>query len=188
MRACEGCRKRKIKCDAATTNSWPCAACIRLKLNCVPPTMSYDQDYKPELPTFNIDRSQNYQPAPASSPEDYHRQMSMSSQLSADMSQALPHSVPVTYADNVRMYQAPQYLDSQHQEPLPYASIQAPPVVPHAMSQAMSQSMYATPITGTAQNLGSPESDGSWQSRTENVSNLADALGELKIEQSGVRM
>lgn len=37
MRACEGCRRRKIKCDSATTNTWPCAACVRLKLHCVPP-------------------------------------------------------------------------------------------------------------------------------------------------------
>ena len=43
MRACEGCRRRKIKCDAATTNSWPCAACVRLKLHCVPPTVNYDR-------------------------------------------------------------------------------------------------------------------------------------------------
>lgn len=42
MRACEGCRKRKIKCDAATTNTWPCGACVRLRLHCVPPTISYD--------------------------------------------------------------------------------------------------------------------------------------------------
>lgn len=42
MRACEGCRRRKIKCDAATTNTWPCAACVRLKLPCSPPTMGFD--------------------------------------------------------------------------------------------------------------------------------------------------
>lgn len=41
MRACEGCRRRKIKCDAATNNSWPCAACVRLKLQCVRP-VGYD--------------------------------------------------------------------------------------------------------------------------------------------------
>ncbi|KAI5780667.1 fungal-specific transcription factor domain-containing protein [Peziza echinospora] len=44
MRACEGCRRRKIKCDAATTNTWPCSACVRLKLHCVPPTVQYDRD------------------------------------------------------------------------------------------------------------------------------------------------
>ena len=43
MRACEGCRRRKIKCDAATTNSWPCAACVRLKLGCIPPTVNYNR-------------------------------------------------------------------------------------------------------------------------------------------------
>lgn len=42
MRACEGCRRRKIKCDAATTNTWPCASCVRLKLSCLPPTLSFD--------------------------------------------------------------------------------------------------------------------------------------------------
>jgi hypothetical protein len=45
MRACEGCRRRKIKCDAATTNTWPCSACTRLKLHCIPPMLQYDRDY-----------------------------------------------------------------------------------------------------------------------------------------------
>lgn len=45
MRACEGCRRRKIKCDAATTNTWPCSACVRLKLHCVPPMMQYDREF-----------------------------------------------------------------------------------------------------------------------------------------------
>ncbi|KAI5296604.1 hypothetical protein KEM52_005901 [Ascosphaera acerosa] len=44
MRACAGCRKRKIKCDAATTNSWPCSACARLKLQCIPPQFVQDSD------------------------------------------------------------------------------------------------------------------------------------------------
>ena len=47
MRACEGCRRRKIKCDAATTNTWPCSACVRLKLHCVPPMVQYDRDFAP---------------------------------------------------------------------------------------------------------------------------------------------
>lgn len=45
MRACEGCRRRKIKCDAATTNTWPCSACVRLKLHCVPPMVQYDREF-----------------------------------------------------------------------------------------------------------------------------------------------
>ncbi|PUU82536.1 hypothetical protein B9Z19DRAFT_1099110 [Tuber borchii] len=50
MRACEGCRRRKIKCDAATTNTWPCSACVRLKLHCVPPMVQYDRDFAPSQP------------------------------------------------------------------------------------------------------------------------------------------
>lgn len=45
MRACEGCRRRKTKCDAATTNTWPCAACVRLKMICIPPTSDIEQDH-----------------------------------------------------------------------------------------------------------------------------------------------
>lgn len=44
LRACERCRRRKIKCDAATTNTWPCSACKRLKICCIPPTLRYDQE------------------------------------------------------------------------------------------------------------------------------------------------
>ena len=45
MRACDGCRKRKIRCDGAVQNGpWPCGACLRLKLKCVPPTLDQDED------------------------------------------------------------------------------------------------------------------------------------------------
>ena len=48
MRACDGCRKRKIRCDGALQNGpWPCGACLRLKLKCIPPTLDQDD----ELPT-----------------------------------------------------------------------------------------------------------------------------------------
>ena len=42
MRACAACRKRKIKCDAATTNTWPCPACVKQNLDCIPPSAEKD--------------------------------------------------------------------------------------------------------------------------------------------------
>jgi hypothetical protein len=54
MRACEGCRKRKIKCDAATTNTWPCSACVRLKLTCVRPN-GYDDNGATLYEPSNVD-------------------------------------------------------------------------------------------------------------------------------------
>ena len=45
MRACDGCRKRKIRCDGALQNGpWPCGACTRLKLKCIPPTLDQDDE------------------------------------------------------------------------------------------------------------------------------------------------
>jgi hypothetical protein len=55
MRACEGCRRRKIKCDSATTNIWPCAACVRLKLQCIHPNINEDSDSETSILGGSID-------------------------------------------------------------------------------------------------------------------------------------
>ncbi|KIW65806.1 hypothetical protein PV04_08029 [Phialophora macrospora] len=55
MRACEGCRRRKIKCDSATTNTWPCAACVRLKLHCVPPAGGLEEDAPDIAPAHAVE-------------------------------------------------------------------------------------------------------------------------------------
>jgi hypothetical protein len=61
MRACEGCRRRKIRCDSATTNTWPCAACTRLKLHCVPPSVSYEKDSMDSgTSSFELHKSNSY--------------------------------------------------------------------------------------------------------------------------------
>ncbi|OQN99474.1 hypothetical protein B0A48_14452 [Cryoendolithus antarcticus] len=58
MRACDGCRKRKIRCDGALQNGpWPCGACTRLKLKCVPPTL--DQEEDTNTPAVEYAPSQN---------------------------------------------------------------------------------------------------------------------------------
>ena len=51
MRACEGCRKRKIKCDAATTNQWPCGSCVRLSFpQPLPSTGTFQVNLNPPFP------------------------------------------------------------------------------------------------------------------------------------------
>lgn len=58
MRACDGCRKRKIRCDGALHNGpWPCGSCVRLKLKCVPPTLDPDEEQQ-ALATANIFQNQ----------------------------------------------------------------------------------------------------------------------------------
>jgi len=64
MRACEGCRRRKIKCDAATTNTWPCSACIRLKLHCVRPNGFDGANDSTTYDTTPMNPSDQYQQMP----------------------------------------------------------------------------------------------------------------------------
>jgi len=44
-KACEGCHRRKARCDTATTNTWPCGRCTRGKRQCVLPTLNTNKAY-----------------------------------------------------------------------------------------------------------------------------------------------
>lgn len=100
MRACEGCRRRKIKCDAATTNSWPCAACTRLKLNCIPPTVSYEKDSgQPGVHTFELQGENDYPTIPVGTISDYQRPQPMSqAQYAPHHGQSQTYEPLTTYA------------------------------------------------------------------------------------------
>ena len=77
MRACEGCRRRKIKCDSATTNTWPCAACVRLKLHCVPPAGGLEGEAGDNGTATSVEDAIDSQPfaptavAPVQQPQNY---------------------------------------------------------------------------------------------------------------------
>ena len=175
MRACEGCRRRKIKCDAATTNAWPCAACIRLKLNCVPPTVSYDKDFNGNSQTFELEpRPEEYAQPGAHSQHDYQRHQSMPHIMPHQMPQNLP--TPVS-----GMYQPSPYSDPQAQDPMQYPAMSQPQqTMSYPPQQAYSQSSAAAP----AMVMTPPESEPHW--RSESVSSLTDALGELKIDHTAI--
>ena len=170
MRACEGCRRRKIKCDAATTNAWPCAACIRLKLNCVPPTVSYDKDYN-GTQTFDLE------PTPLDAPpqQDYQRHQSMA--------HGLPHQMPPSMPTSTSgMYQSSPYVDQQSQEPCHYQPISQPQVVQQSMGYAPQQAYSQTSVPPAI--LTPPDSEPHW--RSDSVSSLSEALGELKIDHTAI--
>ncbi|KAF2400422.1 hypothetical protein EJ06DRAFT_537972 [Trichodelitschia bisporula] len=183
MRACEGCRRRKIKCDAATTNSWPCAACTRLKLNCVPPTVSYEKDSStsPGVHTFEIQRVNDYPTIPIGNISDYHRQPPPQY---APVAQSMPPQVRSNYVEPMGAYQSPTYIDST-QPQLPYGGV---PAVAIPESQIKyPQISYATPPPGIP-SVSAPDS--SWKSDGSVVSSMADelseAMTELKIDHLGI--
>lgn len=174
MRACEGCRRRKIKCDAATTNAWPCAACIRLKLNCVPPTVTYDQDFNGSQ-TFELEpKPLDYDPD-APSHHDYQRPPSIPHVMSHQMTPSLPTPVSA-------MYQSSPYVDQQPQEAIHYQSMSQS--VPHNLNYTPQQAYSQATAPPPSMTMTPPESEPNW--RSESVSSLTDALGELKIDHTAI--
>ncbi|KAK3987749.1 hypothetical protein QBC44DRAFT_115810 [Cladorrhinum sp. PSN332] len=176
MRACEGCRRRKIKCDAATTNTWPCSACIRLKLHCVRPNgfdgSSEPQVYEPPRPQFE-----------ATHIHDSYRQ-----QLPLQDQQLLGHAPkpPVyaqqpTYSDPSSLYHAVQYTDPQ---PGPH-NLQYPQVhhpVGVVDQQYSAQTAFPTP---PMQQVSHPSSPSDTYSSDYPQQDLADLLGSLKVNEAG---
>ncbi|CAA9964483.1 Fungal-trans multi-domain protein [Pyrenophora teres f. maculata] len=175
MRACEGCRRRKIKCDAATTNAWPCAACIRLKLNCVPPTVSYDKDYN-GTQTFDLEPKPLDYSSDGSPQHDYQRHQSMAQGMSHQMPPSMPTSTQ-------GMYQSSPYVDQQSQDSCHYQPMSQPQVVQQTMGYAPQQP-YSQPSLPTPAIMTPPESEPHW--RSDSVSSLSEALGELKIDHTAI--
>jgi hypothetical protein len=171
MRACEGCRRRKIKCDAATTNAWPCAACIRLKLNCVPPTVNGSQ-------TFELEpKSLEYGSPDDHSQHDYQHHPPMGHGMHHQMTPSMPTPVSA-------MYQTSPYANQQSQESLQYQAMSQPQVVQQSMSYSAPQA-YSQPLAPPpAMTMTPPESEPAW--RSDSVSSISDALGELKIDHTAV--
>lgn len=175
MRACNGCRKRKIKCDAATTNTWPCSACTRLKLVCVPPTIGQDNDFSVEP---------NVEAGPTGSGSLGARDAPKPSVSSLSVSQALRENSQSTvgaiqpYADVLGMFS--QFSHSTPQHPGVY-EIQPPHVTVPTNSYQQPQIYSASQGQGLASvdntMFGEPEST---------AEGLSEVLGELKIDETGI--
>ncbi|ORX94520.1 hypothetical protein BCR34DRAFT_499193 [Clohesyomyces aquaticus] len=185
MRACEGCRRRKIKCDAATTNAWPCAACIRLKLNCVPPTVSYDKDFGSGSQTFELETKPTEYDSPVlNGQHDYQRHPVMPHGIPPQMPAPLSTPVAATYADNMRMYQTAPYLEQPAQDHIQYTSIPQSQVVGQNVNYTPHQIYSDAPSAAPIPTMSPADTESHW--RGDPSSNLADALGELKIDHTAV--
>ncbi|KAI1641646.1 uncharacterized protein F4817DRAFT_45343 [Daldinia loculata] len=181
MRACEGCRRRKIKCDAATTNTWPCSACIRLKLHCVRPNGQYEGS-PTEGQSYEAGRSE-YDVA---SGQDSFRAMSMSQSSTQPMMAGQPkatmYPTPGPYPEHQGVY-----------PPMPYGD---PPPPPHQLQYTtipsqvgvMDQPYASTGVFSTPpmhqHSVHSEPSPGSYQDHY-GQQDLADILGALKVDEAG---
>lgn len=175
MRACNGCRKRKIKCDAATTNTWPCSACTRLKLVCVPPTIGQDGEF---LDGQGGDPIQDIG-APSSASDTSHHSFPVPPTY-RDGNQ--PTMAPLPPYDSMGMYS--QFAHAPQNQPGMYTDMRSPPMVmPH-------QSYQQPQMFPGAQHpsLGPVDRGVYAESEPSTAENLSDVLGELKIDETGIGM
>lgn len=185
MRACEGCRRRKIKCDAATTNTWPCSACIRLKLHCVPPTVNYDRDFPQNNQGFEGERVE-YESG-GSGDDDYHQQVTMQQHMAGSQKTIPPiYTAHVPYPDPVGVYQSGPYGEpsSGHSQPsMHYGNMHTPVSVIDQHQQYPPQTVFPTPPL--QQQSSHPESPENYEQDQYGQQNLADLLGDLRMTEAG---
>ncbi|KAI9760056.1 MAG: hypothetical protein M4579_001889 [Chaenotheca gracillima] len=183
MRACEGCRRRKIKCDAATTNTWPCSACIRLKLQCVPPTVSYDRDSTQPGQSFS-QGADEYDVEDDSSEDHFAQNLHVNLEGAKDLTDGLPQehaygmfgAYPPPYDSHV--------LD-QHHIPVshPFSSMNEVPLAASEISHQSEPNFSAASVHSSAPTH--PASPESWHSDQGSPASLSDVLGALKIDETG---
>ena len=184
MRACEGCRRRKIKCDAATSNQWPCAACVRLKLHCVPPTVNYDRTHSNGGHLSGLERVLDFDNSSGSGEDDYHAQTSVPQYYD---SMADPHGMQRrqgSFNDSIGAFHTPPYSESAPS--LNDFSYQDMPGVHLRPEQSFHEPPSYTQSNGTLMPDGSTGSV--WNNEQPSATELSDVLGELKINENGEGM
>ena len=172
MRACEGCRRRKIKCDAATTNTWPCAACTRLKLHCVPP--SGDRDQVGSAPSSDGEGPIEYDAAASHLDQP-------PLQISTSVSQMQHHTEAVYSSESCYpgpdTYSHHDFDYSTASSNVPYQQITPKPsgsTASHGHIQSGAQRSLSHPGVLRSASQKSLQDD------------FAAALGELKIDENGI--
>ena len=181
MRACEGCRRRKVKCDAATTNTWPCSACIRLKLHCVRPNGQYDGS-----PSDQYDPSGAGYDTAAQVPDGY-RQMTMPPHQS--MMAGQPKGASATgmypshgsYSDHHGVYPSVSYGDASQQN-VPYSTMSSVGVMDQSYATA---NVFPTPPMQHQQSAHSESSPESYQHDQYGQNDISNVLGNLKLDEIG---
>lgn len=184
MRACEGCRRRKIKCDAATSNQWPCAACVRLKLHCVPPTVNYDRTHSNGGQLNGLERVLDFDHSSGSIEDDFHAQTSVSQCFDGIPTPQGMHPRQGSFNDSMGAFHTPPYSDGAPS--LNDFSYQDLPTVHLRPEQSFHEPASYTQSQGTVISDGS--NGGCWNNEQLSAAELSDVLGELKIHESGEGM
>ncbi|OQV09213.1 Fungal specific transcription factor domain-containing protein isoform 2 [Cladophialophora immunda] len=181
MRACEGCRRRKIKCDSATTNTWPCAACVRLKLQCIPPAGGLDSDSGDIAPGSAGDETTG-PPSYLAAPVAPGQQQAQSYAPTAPAFQ-LNQGNPYSYDAYVTNYQKPSFQAADKSYDSFYSDSHQFPGTVHDPYQNAAQTYAQTQYD---EKPFRQERAGSSPIDQFTAEDLMEHLGQLKIGESGV--
>lgn len=183
MRACEGCRRRKIKCDSATTNQWPCAACVRLKLHCVPPTVNYERTHSNGGRLTGLESVLDFDTSNGSGEEDYHPQTSAHQYYDG-----VPNPQDMQHShgsfNGMGAFHTPPYsdrapsLNESFYDDVPRMNIRP--------EQSFHEPSSYAQVNGAAVPTGLNGSV--WTTEQFSAAELSDVLGELKINENGEGM
>lgn len=188
MRACEGCRRRKIKCDAATTNAWPCAACVRLKLQCVPPTVNYNRTHTTTGGHVSgLERVLDFDNSSGGSGDEDYSQAPMVQNVYHMGSGPEMIGAVHPYATSLGSSYPPSYTDrSDSQNSLHHIhydnSVTSVPLQTSDGSYHSQSNFHTSNINP----VDIPETGESWTHENVSAAGLSEALGELKIDETGV--
>lgn len=183
MRACEGCRRRKIKCDAATTNTWPCAACVRLKLQCVPPSLNYDRTHGGGGTYSGLEGVLDFDHSSASGDDDHYGHAGDATQYFhyGNPNDPMPNPQDA-YGQSLADYSGPEHAERDlNQANFSYNTVASIPMtLPETYQNPAS---FQTINTTQAQPL---LNENNWENDHRAASDLSDVLGELNIKENGV--
>ena len=172
MRACEGCRRRKIKCDAATTNTWPCGACVRLKLQCVPPSVNYDRIHGVGGQFSGLEGVLDFDRSSASGDEEHYGHPT-----------SAPHMYNLgnpgdSFGDGLGVYGTPPYTEGNT---FNYDAVTSMPIT---VAETYQNQMAFQAIN--SKNFQSSNNEEPWGSDDCSADDLSKILGELKIDETGI--
>lgn len=179
MRACESCRKRKIKCDAATTNQWPCGSCVRLKSSCNPPAINPDRAHAGVGNISGLERVLDFDNSSGSGDDDYSHQDDAPALFEIQDPPDYMNMAQQPYGTDLGSFNTPPYSDTGiSQQAYSYDDITS-------MAINAPNAVYHDPTAFHVPHSASlPPSEYEQYHHTD----LSDALGELKINENGVGM
>ena len=183
MRACEGCRKRKIKCDGATTSTWPCGSCTRLKQKCNPPVVNLDRAVAGGNHITGLERVLNFDDESGSGDDDYD-DYSSNGAAYYDYNNLDSVEIPQQhYGAGLGPFSTPPYTESNTS----HNDYHFAPVAPLPLNLQDSSYHDQTSFPQLSASLAPSESS-NWSNDqySQPPGDLSDALGELKINDSGV--